>query len=165
MSSKLRLFILLALMAALSVPTLAQTPEPICQGGINIGNLNLGGECRSNTIDPDTKSDLYRSMATAAYEVNQLPEQIQASGMNGQSVIPDTSGASQLFGYMKWILSYSVVEEFFGRTLAPLGGIVLAVLTITLVMTGLYILINFIVLIIKSVIWVLNQFLKLIPFW
>lgn len=163
MSTKLALLIL-ALMLTVA-PALAQTPTPICEGGINIGHLNFGGECKSNSIDADVKSDLYRSMATAAAQVNQLPEQIRTSGQNGQSILPNTSGAVQIFGYIKWLFSAATAQELMGKTLAPFGVNVFIIFMMITVMTAIYFLVNFIVLIVKGVIWVFNQFLKLIPFW
>lgn len=163
MWNKLSLLVLLLLIA---LPAQAQTATPTpCNPGIDIGNLNLGGNCQSNSVDPDMRSDLYRSMATAAADVNKLPEQIQMSGQNGGSVVPSTSGAIQLFGYIKWLFSMNTSQEIMGKSLGPFGANIFIIFLIVVTMTALYFLVNFIVLILKAVIWVFNQFLKLIPFW
>lgn len=154
--------IVVLILLMLAMPAMAQTPTPICEGGTNIGHLNFGGNCKSNTINADTKSDLYRAMATAASQVNGMPEQIQASGQNGQSVIPNTSGAIQMFGYIKWLLSPASIQELMGKTLAPLGVNVFVVFVITITMAGLYIAINMIVLIVRGVMWVYSWIIKLI---
>lgn len=148
------LVIILALMAA---PTLAQTatPTPTPTQIAITANIQL-------TLP---RSDMYRSVATAAAQVNQLPEQIQAAGQNGQSIIPDTAGATQMFGYIKWLFSLNTAQELMGKTLAPFGVNVFIIFTLITVMTALYFLVNFIVLIVKGIIWVINQVLKLIPFW
>jgi len=165
MFNKIALLILLLMLA--TAPALAQTATPTagCTGGIDIGNLNFGGQCTSNSIDSGMKSDMYRSMATAAAQVNQLPEQIRTSGQNGQSILPNISGAVQIFGYIKWLTSVNTAQETMGKTFAPFAVNVYIVLLMIITMTSLYFLVNFIVLIIKGVIWVFNQFLKLIPFW
>jgi hypothetical protein len=156
--------VLLLLVVALPARAQTATPTP-CNPGLDIGHLNFGGNCQNNTVDADTKSDLYRVMATAAFQVNELPEQIQTSGQNGQGVIPSTSGAIQIFGYIKWMFSANTAQELMGRTLAPFGINIFIIFLMITIMTGLYFLVNFIVLIVKAVIWVFNQFLKLIPFW
>lgn len=163
---------LLMLLLLLVIPAQAQTATPTatptatttpCTPGIDVGNLNFGGNCQSNSLDPDMRSDLYRSMATAAADVNNLPEQIN-SGQSG-SIIPSTSGAIQLFGYIKWLFSMNTAQEVMGKTLAPFGANIFVLFFIVTTMTALYFLVNFIVLIVKAVVWVFTQFLKLIPFW
>ncbi len=157
------LVLMLTLAGAVSAQT--STPTPGCTGGIDIGNLNIGGQCTSNTINSDTKSDLYRNMATAAANVNALPEQIRGSGTTGNNVVPSTAGATQIFGYVKWLLSGNTAQELLGRSLAPFGVNLAIILILVIALTGVYFLVNFAVLIIKAIIWIINQILKLIPFW
>lgn len=158
--------IILVLVLMSTIPAFAQTATPTpCTPGVDIGNLNVGGNCRSNSVDPSLKSDLYRSMATAAANVNALPEQVRSSGPDGSSVLPSTSGASQLFGYIKWVFSSNSRQELLGKTLAPLGETLWTVLSLVIGMAAVYWAIRIITLIIKTVVWVFNQFLKLIPFW
>lgn len=150
------ILVLIFITAMYVAPVRADT----CEGGIDIGNLNIGGSCTSNTVDPALKSDLYRAMATAAASTNQLPEQVRSAGP-----LPSTAGAAQIFGYAKWVFSANSRQELLGKTLAPLGETLWAMLSIGIVMTAIYMAIRIIVLIIKAVVWVVNQFLKLIPFW
>lgn len=164
MLNKVSLFILLlAWVLALVIPAQAQTATATaCNPGFDIGHLNFGGNCQSNTIDNGMKSDLYRSMATAAYETNKLPEQIKASGPNGGSVVPDTSGAVQLFGYIKWLFSPTSAQETMGKTWAPFLINVYVIFVIVVTMTGIYILINLIVLMMKFTMWIYSWILKLV---
>lgn len=161
MVNKGSLLILMLLLLVLPAQAQTATPTP-CPPGLDIGNLNFGGNCQSNSIDPDTQADLYRSMATAAYDTNQLPEQIEQAGPNGGSVVPDTSGATQIFGYVKWLFSANSAQEILGRTFAPFGINVFVVFMIVVSMTGIYILINLIVLIVKFVMWIYSWILRLI---
>lgn len=156
------LLFLLGIAGAVSAQTATPTP---CAPGIDVGRLNVGGNCTSNTIDPDAKSDLYRAMATAAFNVNEMPEQIRANGQNGQSVLPSMDGAAQLFGYAKWLFSANTAQELLGRTLAPLGEMLFRILVSAVALVAVYIVIRLVSLIIKAVIWVINQLLKLVPFW
>jgi hypothetical protein len=143
----------------------AQTATPGCAGGIDIGNLNIGGQCTSNTIDADMKSDIYRVMATAAYNVNKMPEEIKKSGPAGKDISGSTSGAVQLFGYAKWVMSPNTAQELMGKSLAPFGINVFVIFLLITSLTAIYFLVNLIVIVIKFVAWVINQLLKLIPFW
>lgn len=157
-------FFILVIILWLAGSVSAQTPTP-CNPGVDVGNLNLGGNCKSNEIDPDTKSDLYRGMATAAASINALPEQIEASGPGGQRIAETTAGMKQLFGYVKWLLSPATAEELLGKDFAPYGTTALAWLVVILSLTAIWFVINLIVMIIKFVVWMVNQFLKLVPFW
>lgn len=143
----------------------AQTPTPGCVGGVDIGNLNIGGQCTSNTIDSEMKSDIYRVMATAAYNVNALPEQIKNSGPAGKDISGSTSGAVQIFGYVKWVLSPNTAQELLGKAFSPFGINVFVIFLVITSLTAIYFLVNLIVIIIKFVAWIINQLLKLIPFW
>ena len=108
------------------------------------------------------RSEMYQSMATAAASVNQLPDEIRRPG--GQSLVaqPDVS---QLFGYIKWLFSLNTAQELLGPTLAPIGASLYIVMYFVVILTAIWFLMNLIVLIVKAVIWVINQILKIIPFW
>src|SRR5688572_17525776 len=108
------------------------------------------------------RSDMYASMATAAANVNQLPDEIRRPG--GQSLIPSPD-VSQLFAWAKWLFSANTAQELLGETLAPIGITLFIVMNFVVILTAIYFLINLIVLIIKGVIWIINQILKIIPFW
>lgn len=160
-----RAVIVLVLIFMLASGVSAQTATPGCVGGVDIGNLNIGGQCTSNTIDSDMKSDIYRVMATAAYNVNQMPEEIKKSGPSGKDISGSTSGAAQLFGYAKWVMSPNTAQELLGKSFAPFGINVFVIFVLITSLTAIYFLVNLIVIVIKFVAWIINQLLKLIPFW
>ena len=108
------------------------------------------------------RSDMYMSMATAAANVNRLPDEIRRPG--GQSLIP-SSDVSQLFAWAKWLFSLNTAQELLGQTLAPIGIELFIIMNFVVILTAIWFLINLIVLIIKAVIWIINQILKIIPFW
>lgn len=151
MSSKL--IVLLALLALLagSVQAQTDTPTPTITPTPNV-TLVL-------TIP---RSDMYASMATAAANVNRLPDEIRRPG--GQSLIP-SADVSQLFAWAKWLFSLNTAQELLGQTLAPIGVNLFLVMSFVIILTAIYFVINLIVLIIKGVIWIINQILKIIPFW
>jgi hypothetical protein len=141
----LRMFssVLLLLLIAGSVS--AQTPEPTITLVLTV-----------------PRSEMYSSMATAAANVNRLPDEIRRPG--GQSIVP-SADVSQLFSYAKWLFSLNTAQELLGRTFAPIGINLFVIFVIVIILTSIYFLVNLIVLIIKAVIWVINQILKIIPFW
>lgn len=108
------------------------------------------------------RSDMYGSMATAAANVNRLPDEIRAPG--GQSIVP-SANLAQLFAWAKWLFSLNTAQELLGKTLGPIGIELYAIFQIVVILTSIYYVINIIVLIIKAVIWVINQILKIIPFF
>jgi hypothetical protein len=147
------LIFVLALAGSVSAQTATSTPPPTLI--VVTANIQL-------TLP---RSDMYRSVATAAANVNRLPEQIKGSGTSGNNIVPSTSGAGQLFSYTKWLISANSAQELLGATLAPFGINIGILLLLVVALTGVYFLVNFAVLIIKAIIWVINQVLKLIPFW
>ena len=108
------------------------------------------------------RSELNQSMATAAAEVNRLPDEIQRPA--GQSIIP-SADVAQIFGYAKWLFSLSTAQELLGQTLAPIGMELYIIFFFVVILTAIWFAINLLVLIIKGVTWVINQILKIIPFW
>lgn len=108
------------------------------------------------------RSDMYASMATAAANVNQLPDEIRMSA--GQNLVPRPD-LTRLFGMAKWLFSLNTANELLGRTLAPIGVELYIIFFFVIILTSIWFLINLIVLIIKGVIWIINQILKIIPFW
>lgn len=152
MSSKLILLVLLLVIAG-SAQAQTDTPTP------------------TPTITPTPavtlvltvpRSEMYSNMATAAANVNRLPDEIRRPG--GQNLIPSPD-VSQLFAWAKWLFSLSTAQELLGQTLAPIGISLFIVMNFVIILTAIYFLINLIVLIVKAVIWIINQILKIIPFW
>ena len=155
--------------AQLDLPTATPTPDPSCSDPIKIiERVFIGGACAGGQvvdIEDSLESDFYKNMATAAAIVNRLPEQIQKAGPNGQTLAEAFAGASQVFGYIKWLFSPNSAQELLGRSLAPIGINVLVIFTMIVAMVAIYIGLNMAIYIVKLAIWLLNQILKLLPFW
>lgn len=138
-------YVAILLLLALGVPVLAQTSTP--------------------TPVPTVPPDLSNQMATAAAQANQLPSDItQPNGV--QSVVPNAE-AAPLFSYIKWLFSYNSAQELLGPTLAPLGVNMFVILTIVMLLFGIYLVVNLITLILRFVIWIMSiiwKVLQLIPF-
>jgi hypothetical protein len=151
MSSKIAVLLALLVFVAGSVQGQTDTPTPTITPTPNV-TLVL-------TIP---RSDMYSSLATAAANVNRLPDEIRRPG--GQSLIPSPD-VSQLFAWAKWLFSLNTAQELLGQTLAPIGIELFIIMNFVVILTAIYFLINLIVLIIKGVIWIINQILKIVPFW
>ncbi len=136
-----------------------------CTGGIWIGHLNLGGECTSNQIEATELNAFYEQLREAADRINGLPDEIQKAGPSGQKLSDTTAGVGQIAGYVKWLFSANSAQELLGKTLAPIGINVLVIFVMTVAMVAIYIAINIVVFTIKMIVWLVNQILKLIPFW
>lgn len=105
----------------------------------------------------------YESMATAAANVEQMPDDIRIAP-DGTNLL-DTANVATLFGYVKWLFSDNSAREIFGNTLAPLWILFFVILTINIVLTTVYFLVWFVVLIVRGIVWIINQILKFIPFF
>lgn len=135
----------LLLVLLLSVPALAQTATP------------------TDVTVPSGELD--SQMATAAASQNNLPTDITRP-QSGPALVPATS-AVPLFSYVKWLFSYSTAQELMGETLAPLGVELFILLTISILLSGVYLVVNLIVLLIRFVVWIYSIIIKiigLIPF-
>ena len=140
-------FALLVLLLLVALPVHAQTATPTPPVTLQV------------TVP---RAEMNSAMATAAAGTNNLPDEIQRPG--GTSLIPSVD-LTQLFAYAKWLFSLNTANELLGRTFAPIGMELMIIFTFTVILTILYFIINIIALIIKGVIWVINQILKIIPFW
>jgi hypothetical protein len=105
-------------------------------------------------------SDIYNFLATAAANVNALPNDISAPGGVPLFANPD---ASPLFGYAKWMFSGSGTQELLGQTLSPFGTRVFLVVTAALTLTSIYFIVRFATLILKGVIWLLYKIRAIFP--
>lgn len=164
------LMAILVIAGSVSAQTSTPTPDPSCSDVLQvIGRVIFGGACVGNgqpvEIDDQMESDLYKNMATAAAIVDKLPEQISKAGPKGQTLAEAFAGAKQVFGYVKWLFSPNSAQELLGRSLAPIGINVLVIFTMVVALTAIYIAINIAVYIVKFATWVINQILKLLPFW
>ena len=105
--------------------------------------------------------DLYRSLATSVANVNALPDDITRP--NGANVAPDPNAAS-IFGYGKWIFSPTITDELLGRQLSPLAARVFLVATVGVILTTIFLLFNFAVMVFKFVFWVVLTIRNMLPF-
>jgi hypothetical protein len=96
------------------------------------------------TMDPDTSGLMlvYNQLATAAANVNQLPEDIAAP--NGQPLLTGDDGR-QLFAYAKWIMSPNILQELAGEDLSKLAEAAVRWVTIIISIIAIYFLIKLIV--------------------
>jgi hypothetical protein len=131
---------LFLLVTVLAVPVFADTPVP--------------------TVPPYVQD----ALATAAANTNELPSDISAP--SGQAVVP-SSDAAPLFAYIKWLFSLNTAQELLGRKMAPVAINLFIVMVIVITLTGVYLAINLITLLIRFAVWVLTIVIKiidLIPF-
>jgi hypothetical protein len=99
--------------------------------------------------------DLYDQLATAAANINSLPQDMD------NAPLPDEDG-EELFGYIKWLLSSSTAEELFG----PLGVILIHIgIALSLVLFGVAIYFALFVarLVIRFVVWLIKTLWDLLP--
>jgi hypothetical protein len=147
-------FLVVLMVVGLSLPTNAQTSTPPSLATIATATLNVAVDV--------PRSELYSSMATAAAQVNSLPNDIRQQ--NGVNIIPNTNNATQLFGYAKWLFSYNTARELLGNTFAPIGMNLFILLVIVVVIATIYLIVNFVVLLIRFVLWLIRLILQFIPF-
>jgi hypothetical protein len=106
------------------------------------------------------RSEIYTFLATAAANVNRMPDQIaNAAGPD----LPSTD-AMQLFSYSKWLFSTNTAQEVLGPTFAPIGINLFIVLTVVVGMAIVWFAILFASMLIKAVVWIVQQILRIIPF-
>lgn len=99
---------------------------------------------------------VYSFLATAAYQVNGLPVSIT-------DFVPQVDAAA-LFGYVKWAVSCSSVQELMGQTLAPIGCHAMIGISLNIFLAGVLVSFRIIRLCIRVVSWIIQQILRLIPF-
>lgn len=145
-----KLFVSMGIMLALAVPTFAQTATP----------TPAPPQLLITATVP--RSEMYQALATANANIQQMPQQIRDA--NGQRLV-NTDNAQFVFGYAKWLFSTNTAYELLGQTFAPFGINLFLLLTITIILTSIYFLVWFVILILKAITWIVNQILKIIPFW
>ena len=106
------------------------------------------------------RSDVYNFLATTAANVNNLPDDISRPG--GVPLLA-SANTSIVFGYGRWLLSSSSMNEFLGPTVAPLGTFVLTVFTLLVIITIVYFTIRVAVLIFRGVVWLISRARSLLP--
>lgn len=107
------------------------------------------------------RSEMYSLLATASYNVNNMPRDV--SNSNGTSLLPNTD-ARNLVGYAKWLFSPNSTQELLGRTFAPIGNMAFVLLGLIVILTGIYLAVLLVVYIIKFIVWFVTVILKFIPF-
>jgi hypothetical protein len=128
-------------------------------------SLAMPAMAQTSTPAPTVPVELANQMATAAAQSNELPSDISRPA-NHQAVVP-SADATPLFSYIKWLFSLNTAQELLGPTLAPLGIQLFIIMTIVILLAGLYLVVNLITIIIRFVIWILTliwKLLQLIPF-
>lgn len=104
-------------------------------------------------------ADIYQVLSTANANIQQMPASINSTG--GVNV----DNATQLFGYARWLFSPTAAAELLGQTFAPFAITFFFVLVTTIALATVYFLVWFVILIVRVVLWVVNQILKIVPFW
>lgn len=114
------------------------------------------------TIMPEIPhSEIYNFLSTAVVNVNNLPEDLFAPGGVPVLVNPD---AQAVFSYGKWMLSVTGARELVGDTLSPIAVRIFLFLSLTVVFSGIWQIVNLVVLLIKGIVYIVQQVLKFIPF-
>lgn len=143
----LRKLLLIVLLVGFGAVTMAQTPTPTPTPTPTQG------------LD---KSDAYKFLATAAANLNSLPD--DPSKQSGVQLIPSDNGA-QIFGYVKWLISGASMDELLGRTLSPIGVRFGLLLIVQFVLTVIYFVANFIAILLRVANWIIRFILQFIPFF
>jgi hypothetical protein len=143
---------LIALLAQ-PVPTLPAIPSP---------TPVPSSTPRATMSSPLDQGEVYDFLATAAANTNSLPDDIFSPG--GISLVSADSGSADIFGYGKWLFSGTSTMELLGRKLSPIGTHLFAAIGVVVILASVYLLVNLITLLIKGVVWLVQQVLKFIPF-
>jgi hypothetical protein len=102
----------------------------------------------------ERRSDIYNGLATAAVAVNQLPADVR-------EFIPSLDGVSEFSGYARWVISGVSLQELMGTKFYPVAQHVLFLFSLSIIITGLQLLVRLIVFVFKWVWAVLKTILKL----
>ena len=108
------------------------------------------------------RSEIYQYLATAAANINQMPAAIDRDP-SGVGIIP-SDDARNLLGYAKWLFSANSARELMGNSLSPLGINAFVLFTLVVVLTSAWLLVKIATMLIKAVIWFVQQILRFIPF-
>lgn len=105
--------------------------------------------------------NLINGLATAENNLNQVPENL--TNPSGQPLLPANNGAT-VFSYARWLFSAPVGRELFGP-FALIFDSIAAVLTVLIVLALIYVAIQVAVLLVRFIVWIVTNVLKLIPFF
>lgn len=106
------------------------------------------------------RSEIYNYLATAAANVNALPDDVSAPG--GVPLVPDTDGA-QIFGYIKWLWSGNSAQELVGETVSPLVISTFIWVTLIVVITLVFLTITLVSSILKFIVWAVRLVMGFVP--
>ena len=104
---------------------------------------------------PVPSEDVQRQLNDLNDQVNELPDDPTAG------IMPSVN-ARPLLGYLKWLTSYSALQELFGEDFAPLANIAVMWFYAMFALTAIYIIIRAIVLLAQFIKWILDLTLKII---
>lgn len=103
--------------------------------------------------------DIYTYLSTADANLAALPSNLE--NPYGQPLLPAERGGS-IFGYAKWILSFSTAEELLDP-LAPPVQHASAIMTMTLVTVGIAFVLFMFVFIVRFIVWLVRLAMEFIP--
>lgn len=135
------------------IPTLPSVPVPTA--------IPTSTPMATMSADDIPRNAIYTFLATAAANVNSLPDDISAPG--GAVVLPNVD-ARQVFAYGKWLFSINTVQELLGITFSPVGLHLFAIFTLIVILASIYLVVNLVVLLIKGIVWIVQQVLRVVPF-
>jgi hypothetical protein len=115
------------------------------------------------TLDaPVDESDAYGFLATAAANLNTLPDDPGAP--SGMSFSNTAASSGEIFSYGKWLFSSTSAMELLGPQLGPLGIKVATALGIVILFATIDLILRFVVVLVKGIVWLVQQIIKFIPF-
>lgn len=108
-------------------------------------------------VIPTVPADILDRIGGVADQVNTLPDQI-----NEDVELPDSADPEVLFGYVKYLFSFTVAQELLGARLAWLGLALFHFLMINIPLLTIYFVVNLITITIKFLKWIVSMIIKLI---
>lgn len=131
--------------------TAATTPQPGtgADGGLDIGSL----------IDVPVPGVIGDALQQADSELSGVTQPLRNA--NGSSLLPALTGGTQIFGYIKWIISGAAAQELAGP-FAPIVSHMGVYLVMNFALTGVYLVVYASIYIIRWAIWLYNKVLQLV---
>jgi hypothetical protein len=136
--------------AILPIPTLPWLPSPTY--------IFTATPFDSDLVPDVGRSEIYYWAATAAANVNALPQDISAPG--GVPILVDEN-AQTFFAYGKWL--FNSTRELVGATLSPIAISAFVAVSASIVIASIATIINFVTILVNAVLMLVRWLLKLIP--
>ncbi|MCL4251790.1 MAG: hypothetical protein KJ065_26935 [Anaerolineae bacterium] len=146
-----RILLVTSLLLLMAVPAAAQIPSPT-----PIPSATPGPTLPAYI----PSSGVYNFLATAAANVNALPQDISAPG--GVALLPN-SDAVPLFSYAKWLWSGNSTRELLGEQLSPIGNTGVIWITLVVVLGLIWLTVTIATAIVKFVIGFLRTVRAILP--